>query len=174
MILLLDRMPEKKSTQWLVVTAILFVIYLASLWGSRLILGMGVTAQTIQGFSILAAMMSLAVVTGGYFGAKIYSITALIFSGIAILHLVGVSALNPASGWSDLIGVIGFMFWGGMAIGMGIIVQLIYSIRASKKQIQEVVEEEKQVQIQLQNLSTEEARSVQSESESEENNPPQG
>ncbi len=165
MILLLDRIPEKKSTQWLFAAVVLFAVYFAALWGSRLILGLGVTGQTIQGFAILAAMMSLAVVTGGYFGAKIYSVTALIFSGIAVIHLLGVAALNPTGGWSDLISVIGFMFWGGMAIGGGIIVQLIYSIRASKKYVEEDMGKENQLPKETANISAAELQPMHSETE---------
>ena len=155
---MLRRIPEKYSWYWLIVALALFGVYFLALRGSRLLLGLEISSQNLLGFAIIAFAMSLAVVVGGFFGAKIYSVTALMFSGIAVVFLLYVTGTQPYQGWADLISVIGFMFWGGMAVGGGIIVQLIYSIRASRKQMIKAIEEEKQEieeMLQLESDSTE-------------------
>jgi hypothetical protein len=142
MIQVMRRIPEKYSIHWLAVAALLFGVYFMALRGSRLLLGLEISPQNVQGFIILALLMSLAVVAGGFFGAKIYSITAFIFSAIGVAYLLIVSGTQTYQGWTDLISVVGFMFWGGLAVGAGIIVQLICSIRASRRRLKEILAKE--------------------------------
>ncbi len=134
----MQRIPEKYSAYWLGIAAVLSGIYYLALRSSRMLLGLDISPQNIQGFVILALLMSLAVIVGGFFGATIYSVTAFIFSVIGVAFLLIVAATETFHGWTDLISVVGFMFWGGMAIGGGIIVQLIFSIQASRKRLKEI------------------------------------
>ena len=146
MIQVMRRIPEKYSIHWLAVAALLFGVYFLALRGSRVLLGLEISPQNVQGFIILALLMSLAVIGGGVFGAKIYSITAFIFSIIGVAYLLIVSGTQTYQGWADLIGVVGFMFWGGLAVGAGIIVQLVCSIRASRRRLKEILANENEEQ----------------------------
>jgi hypothetical protein len=144
MIEVMQRIPEKFSAYWLGVAAVLAGVYFLALRGSRLLLGLEISPQNVQGFIIIALLMSLAVIAGGFFGATIYSITAFVFSMIGVAYLLIIAATQTFQGWTDLISVIGFMFWGGLAVGAGIIVQLICSIRASRKRLKEILAQENQ------------------------------
>lgn len=130
---MMAKLPEKHSLRWVVFLAVLFVCTVLSFFVLALLLGTPVGGENLGGFGLLGIIISLAITIGGYLGARIYFITALIFDGIATAYMLFIAANQTAEGWSDLVGVISYLFTLGIGLIIGILLQLFWHIRKNKK-----------------------------------------
>jgi hypothetical protein len=130
---MINRLPGRKDTKWVLLTLIVAGILWGALLVSRTLLGVALTQQGALGFAIVAVIAGIAIGVGGFFGGRYFVVTTLTFYVLGIVYLIVVTGFSPDSGWRDIISVIGFMFISVIGIGIGIIVQSIASIRGRPK-----------------------------------------
>ncbi len=126
----------KYSHKWIYVLVLLFVMNLMSL-GLQGYIFTGNALLNIGGFAFAAAVVAFAVTIGGYFGAKAYFGTAFMLNLAGVLYMLYIVLTKKADGWSDLAGVISYLFITGIGIVAGSIFQAIvfFKARSKNKQI---------------------------------------
>ena len=119
------KLPEKNSKKWIPVFLFLFALTFISMIAVSLILNLKIGFNNISGFLILSLIVSLAIGSGGYLGARIYFITAFVFNFIGILYMMFISIFRTAEGWSDLVSVISYLFLLSLGLIIGFVFQVI-------------------------------------------------
>jgi len=119
------KMPRKYSVKWLYAAGVLFLLTMIQLIVFAGLSGMTLTAENVTGFAILSAFISAAVTAGGWLDKKIYFFTVLLFCLTAAGYMFYTALAKTADGWTDLVGIISFMFIIAAGVTAGIILQFL-------------------------------------------------
>lgn len=128
------RIPPAYSGKWLYSAGIFFLLTLLQMIVFTVLSSMNLTVENIIGFTILSAVVSAAVAAGGWFDKKIYLYTVLLFYLTAGGYLLYIAVTKKADGWTDLVGIVSYMFVIAAGVTTGIILQfLVFILRKIKK-----------------------------------------
>lgn len=119
------RLPEKYSIKWLPILMALFLLTFISMFLVTTILDLNISLENIGGFAILSLAVSLAIGIGGILGSSAYFITALLFNILGIIYTFIITIFRTAEGWSDLVGIVSYLFLLTVGIILGVVLQLI-------------------------------------------------
>ncbi|MHC1719802.1 MAG: hypothetical protein AB9844_03750 [Clostridiaceae bacterium] len=124
-------LPQKKSFKWIYVFLFIFILNLAALFFSRMLLNAAISGQNTAGFAILSLTAAI-IASLGYFGFRMLS-GVFIFSDIAgILYMYYIIMSGKSDGCADLTSIIGYMFIGCAGFALGLAAEIL-SRRIRKK-----------------------------------------
>lgn len=120
-------LPNKKSKAWLIVWGMIFFINIGAILLGRYLVGASFNAENASNFLIISLLIAT-IISIGYFGPRLFSGLALAANIIGITYMLYISATKAADSWSDLVGIIGFLYIVAIGIGIAIVVQVIQFI----------------------------------------------
>ncbi|MBM7581852.1 membrane-associated HD superfamily phosphohydrolase [Caldicoprobacter guelmensis] len=121
-------LPERYSRKWLVVLAVLFVLTFVLFIIFKVVLHADITQKNILGFSILSALVSLVITTGGFLGFKVYFCISTASNVLGLLYMLYIAVDQSAPGWTDLVAIMAYMFIMGIGVLGGIVVQALVGL----------------------------------------------
>lgn len=120
---------KKFSPVWLLMALIVFGLVVGAMYYVSWSLGAEVTEQNWKGFALLGGIMAILLAGGGFLGGRVYFLIASIVNVGGLIYMIYLAFARTAEGWSDLVSVISYLFLSGVGVVLGIIGQLIASIR---------------------------------------------
>lgn len=127
------KLPEKHSVKWFYIAAVILILTFIVLIAFSRLSGINIGMQNIIGFVLLSVIITAVINAGGFLGAKIYFRTSLIFYIIAAIYMLYIAISRTAEGWTDLVGIISYMFIIAIGVIAGIILQGIIFIVSKRK-----------------------------------------
>lgn len=122
-------MPAKFSKIWFLFAIIIFILVVGAMAYISWTLDMGIETENLQGYALVGLAMALVLAGGGFFGARIYFVIAFIVNIFGLGYMIYLAMVRTANGWSDLVSFLSYLFLSALGVLLGIIVQLIASIR---------------------------------------------
>lgn len=119
------RLPERYDKKWFVILGGIFIFTLALFIIFKLILGPEISGRNIMGFAILSTLTSLITTIGGYLGFKVYFGISTISNIVGLIYMLYIAISQQAAGWTDLVGIMAYMFIMGIGILSGIVVEAL-------------------------------------------------
>lgn len=118
-------LPEKKSTGWFVLAAVIFCALFGSLMMSRFMLDIPVNLNNFVGFALMSLVLAFVVGVGGYVGWNFFFTIATVAYGIGLVQLLYIAGARSSDGWSDLTSVISFFTLAIGGVALGLVIELI-------------------------------------------------
>lgn len=119
------KRPPKYSGRWLYYAGALFLLTFLQLIVFALLSGMNPAVENMVGFLIISAAVSAVITAGGWLDKKFYFYTVLLFYLTAAGYMLYMALAKTAEGWTDLVGIVSFLFIIAAGVTAGIIVQFI-------------------------------------------------
>ncbi len=104
------KLPEKHSVKWFYSAGVLSILTFIILIAFSRLSGINFGMQNIIGFVLLSVIIAAVITAGGFLGAKIYFCTSLIFYILAVVYMFYIAVSRTAEGWTDLVGIISYIF----------------------------------------------------------------
>lgn len=120
---------RKFSPVWVLVALVVFGVVVGALYYVSWSLGTEVTTRTWKGFALLGGIMAVLLAGGGFLGGRVYFLMASIVNMGGLGYMIYLAFVRTAEGWSDLVSIISYLFLAGIGVLLGIIGQLVASIR---------------------------------------------
>lgn len=117
------KLPEKHSVKWFYIAAVILILTFIILIAFSHLSGINLGIQNIFGFVLLSVIITAVISAGGYLGAKIYFRVLLIFYIMASVYMFYIAVSKTAEGWTDLVGIISYMFIIAAGVIAGIVLQ---------------------------------------------------
>ncbi len=128
------KIPPGYSLKWLYAAGTLCLLTFLQLIVFAVLSGMTLAVENMTGFAILSAVVSAAVTAGGWLDKKIFFYTVFLFYLTASGYMFYTALAKTAEGWTDLVGIVSFMFIIASGVAAGIILQfLVFILRKIKK-----------------------------------------
>ncbi len=117
------KLPEKHSVKWFYIAGVLSILTFIILIAFSRLSGINLGMQNIIGFTLLSVIITAVITAGGFLGAKIYFRISLIFYILAAVYMLYIAVSRTAEGWTDLVGIISYMFIVVAGVIAGIVLQ---------------------------------------------------
>ncbi|MHB1154675.1 MAG: hypothetical protein ACYCWE_17390 [Eubacteriales bacterium] len=127
------KLPEKHSVKWFYIAGVLSILTFIILIAFSRLSGINLGMQNIIGFVLLSVIITAVISSGGFLGAKIYFRTSLIFYIIAAVYMLYIAVSRTVEGWTDLVGIISYIFIIAAGFAAGIILQGIIFLLSKTK-----------------------------------------
>lgn len=128
------KLPEKHSVKWFYIAGVIAILTLIILIAFSRFSGINLGMQNMIGFFLFSVIIAAVINTGGFLGAKIYFRVTLIFYIIAAVYMLYIAISKTAEGWTDLVGIISYMFIIASGVIAGIVLQSIcFFVSKNKK-----------------------------------------
>lgn len=116
-------LPSKNSKKWFYVCILVVIVNLVVLLAGQKLLFKELEPNIILRFTVLSLLMG-AIASIGYFGYKLFSYAFLAGNLAGLLYMYYNIFFNRNE-WTDLIGIVGFLFIVGISVIVGISLQLV-------------------------------------------------
>ncbi|MBF7097448.1 hypothetical protein [Alkalibacter mobilis] len=127
------KLPEKFSKIWFLIWIGIFAVIIGSMLAVSMLTDAKITVDNVKAYAIIALGASTLISLGGFMGGKVYFVISLVVNLGGIGYMIYLSMTRAAEGWSDLVSFVSYLFIGSVGILIGIIGQLVVSIRKTGK-----------------------------------------
>lgn len=128
------KLPKKFSKWWFLFALLIFAVVIGAFLYVPWTLGSEITMENIQGFALLGGIVALVLAGGGFFGGRVFFVLGLLVNLFGLGYMIYLAMARTAQGWSDLASIMSYLFLASLGILLGIIGQLIASIRRVGKE----------------------------------------
>jgi len=132
----MDRLkiiPAKHSKKWASLFGIYFVAIFAVSLLCQLIIQTHLTFMLLIGLVAISLVFSLVICFGGFLGGMLFFGISTLGTILGLLYMLYISIFNAASGWNDIISLVGFSVFFSFSAAAGIITEGVYYILSRQK-----------------------------------------